>query len=66
MLITFNVNPDSIEKILGSSHACTYSKIGQHAPIENIKEAMKLMQEKGADVIVGAFIWVQVYVVSKC
>lgn len=42
-----------IEKLLGSSHAATYSKIGQHAPIEDIKEAMKLMHDNGADIIVG-------------
>jgi alcohol dehydrogenase class IV len=42
-----------IEQILGSSHSVTFSKIGQHAPIEGIKEAMKLMQDNGADIIVG-------------
>jgi len=40
---------------LGSSHAVTYSNIGQHAPVEGIKEAMKLMHDKGADIIVGKY-----------
>ncbi|UZJ57386.1 hypothetical protein CBS101457_006706 [Exobasidium rhododendri] len=42
-----------IEKILGSSHAATYSNIGQHAPVEGIKEALKLMKDNGADVLIA-------------
>lgn len=43
----------SIVSILGSSHAATFSDIGQHAPVEGIQAARKLMHDKGADVIVG-------------
>jgi hypothetical protein len=43
----------SIEKILGSSHAATFSGIGQHAPEQDSLKAVQLMHEKKADVIVG-------------
>ncbi|EUC44265.1 hypothetical protein COCMIDRAFT_37911 [Bipolaris oryzae ATCC 44560] len=43
----------NIEKTLGSAHGGTFSKIGQHAPIQDIKEATSLMAKSGCDVLVS-------------
>ncbi|KAF1996669.1 hypothetical protein P154DRAFT_547794 [Amniculicola lignicola CBS 123094] len=43
----------NIEKSLGSVHGGTYSKIGQHAPIGDIREATALMAKSGCDVLVA-------------
>lgn len=45
-----------VEKALGSAHAGTSANIGQHAPVENIREALAVMRSKNADVIVGEYI----------
>ncbi|KAF1937892.1 alcohol dehydrogenase [Clathrospora elynae] len=42
-----------IEKTLGSAHGGTFSKIGQHAPIQDIKEATALMSISGCDVLIA-------------
>ncbi|KAI4641022.1 uncharacterized protein J4E78_010498 [Alternaria triticimaculans] len=43
----------NIEKALGSAHGGTFSKIGQHAPIGDIKEATALMTKSGCDVLIS-------------
>ncbi|OAG15903.1 hypothetical protein CC77DRAFT_1034443 [Alternaria alternata] len=43
----------NIEKALGSAHGGTFSKIGQHAPIGDIKEATALMAKSGCDVLIS-------------
>ncbi|EUC31229.1 hypothetical protein COCCADRAFT_101797 [Bipolaris zeicola 26-R-13] len=43
----------NIEKTLGSAHGGTFSKIGQHAPIQDIKEATSLMVRSGCDALVS-------------
>ncbi|KAI4685007.1 uncharacterized protein J4E88_004450 [Alternaria novae-zelandiae] len=43
----------NIEKTLGSAHGGTFSKIGQHAPIQDIKEATALMTKSGCDVLIS-------------
>ncbi|KAF2636653.1 hypothetical protein P280DRAFT_408865 [Massarina eburnea CBS 473.64] len=43
----------NIEKSLGSVHGGTFSKIGQHAPIGDIKEATALMAKSGCDVLIS-------------
>ncbi|KAJ4345465.1 uncharacterized protein N0V89_011596 [Didymosphaeria variabile] len=42
-----------IEKSLGSVHGGTFSKIGQHAPIGDIREATALMAKSGCDVLIS-------------
>lgn len=42
-----------IEAALGSAHAATYAKIGQHSPIEGIQEAQALFIENKANVLIG-------------
>lgn len=43
-----------VEELLGSRHAATYSKIGQHAPIKQLDEATELvMNDKNVDTIVS-------------
>ncbi|OAL07241.1 alcohol dehydrogenase [Phaeosphaeriaceae sp. SRC1lsM3a] len=43
----------NIEKSLGSAHGGTFSKIGQHAPIQDIREATALMSKSGCDVLIA-------------
>ncbi|KAF1830647.1 hypothetical protein BDW02DRAFT_533639 [Decorospora gaudefroyi] len=43
----------NIERTLGSAHGGTFSKIGQHAPIGDIKEATALMSKSGCDVLIS-------------
>ncbi|KAH7564329.1 hypothetical protein BM1_01376 [Bipolaris maydis] len=43
----------NIEQTLGAAHGGTFSKIGQHAPIQDIKEATSLMAKSGCDVLVS-------------
>ncbi|KAF2028135.1 hypothetical protein EK21DRAFT_102085 [Setomelanomma holmii] len=43
----------NIEKSLGSAHGGTFSKIGQHAPIQDIREATALMSKSGCDVLIS-------------
>ncbi|KAF2467463.1 uncharacterized protein BDR25DRAFT_234165 [Lindgomyces ingoldianus] len=43
----------NIEKSLGSVHGGTFSKIGQHAPIGDIREATALMAKSGCDVLIS-------------
>lgn len=42
-----------VEAALGSAHAATYAKIGQHSPLEGIQEAQALFNEKKANVLIG-------------
>ncbi|KAF1975712.1 alcohol dehydrogenase [Bimuria novae-zelandiae CBS 107.79] len=42
-----------IEQSLGSVHGGTFSKIGQHAPIGDIREATALMAKSGCDVLIS-------------
>ncbi|KAF2730221.1 hypothetical protein EJ04DRAFT_567960 [Polyplosphaeria fusca] len=42
-----------IEQSLGSVHGGTFSKIGQHAPIQDIREATGLMAKSGCDVLIS-------------
>lgn len=43
----------NIEKALGAVHGGTFSKIGQHAPIGDIREATALMSKSGCDVLIS-------------
>lgn len=43
----------TVEQILGDAHVGTSSNIGQHAPVEDIRAALKEVREKKADVLVG-------------
>ncbi|ORY05696.1 hypothetical protein BCR34DRAFT_490664 [Clohesyomyces aquaticus] len=43
----------NIEESLGSVHGGTFSKIGQHAPIGDIREATALMAKSGCDVLIS-------------
>ncbi|KAH8732628.1 hypothetical protein GQ44DRAFT_601598 [Phaeosphaeriaceae sp. PMI808] len=43
----------NIEKSLGSSYGGTFSKIGQHAPIQDIREATALMSKSGCDILIA-------------
>ncbi|KAF2009814.1 hypothetical protein BU24DRAFT_400279 [Aaosphaeria arxii CBS 175.79] len=42
-----------IEKSLGPVHGGTFSKIGQHAPIGDIKDATTLMAQSGSDILIA-------------
>lgn len=43
-----------VEELLGSRHAATYSKIGQHAPIKQLDEATELvMKDSSVDTIIS-------------
>ncbi|KAL3426723.1 maleylacetate [Phlyctema vagabunda] len=42
-----------IERTLGDAHAGTFSGIGQHTPIADIRQASKLVQESRADVLIS-------------
>ena len=43
-----------VEELLGSKHAATYSKIGQHAPIKQLDEATELvMKDESVDTIIS-------------
>lgn len=42
-----------IESILGTAHAGTFFKIGQHAPIEAVEEGLKQFQDSGADCLIS-------------
>jgi 3-oxoacid CoA-transferase len=42
-----------IEAILGDKHIKTFSKIGQHAPIQQIREAAAEAKEAGVDVFIS-------------
>ncbi|KAF2281347.1 uncharacterized protein EI97DRAFT_447354 [Westerdykella ornata] len=44
---------NEIEKSLGEIHGGTFSKIGQHAPIKDIREATRLMAESGCNVLIS-------------
>lgn len=41
------------EHALGPRHAATFTGIGEHAPVEGIQEAVRLMQQHGATALVG-------------
>ncbi|KAJ8108911.1 hypothetical protein OPT61_g7843 [Boeremia exigua] len=43
----------NVEKQLDSMHGGTYYKIGQHAPIQLIREATAMMSKSGCDVLVS-------------
>ncbi|EAT87912.2 hypothetical protein SNOG_04152 [Parastagonospora nodorum SN15] len=43
----------NIEKSLGPAHGGTFSKIGQHAPIQDIREATALMSKSACDVLIA-------------
>ncbi|OSS55167.1 hypothetical protein B5807_00815 [Epicoccum nigrum] len=43
----------NVEKLLGDMHGGTFYKIGQHAPIQLIREATELMSKSGCDVLVS-------------
>ncbi|KAF2133076.1 alcohol dehydrogenase [Dothidotthia symphoricarpi CBS 119687] len=43
----------NIEKSLGSKHGGTFSKIGQHAPIQGIREATESMSKSGCDILIS-------------
>lgn len=42
-----------IEKDLGSAHVGTFTKIGQHAPISDIREATLMVRDSGADILIS-------------
>jgi alcohol dehydrogenase class IV len=42
-----------IEAILGDKHVATFSKIGQHAPVEAIREAADQATAAGVDVFIS-------------
>jgi alcohol dehydrogenase class IV len=42
-----------VEKILGDAHAGTYSNIGQHAPVAQIRSVVESLQKNRADVLVA-------------
>lgn len=42
-----------IEGILGTAHAGTFYKIGQHAPVEAVEEALAELQSNGADAVIS-------------
>lgn len=42
-----------IETVLGDKHAKTFSKIGQHAPIQAIREAADQAKQAGVDVFIS-------------
>jgi len=43
----------NVEKLLGDMHGGTFYKIGQHAPIQLIREATALMSKSGCDILVS-------------
>ncbi|KAL6703755.1 hypothetical protein ACN47E_009136 [Coniothyrium glycines] len=43
----------NIEKSLGKLHGGTFSKIGQHAPIQDIRKATALMSSSGCNILVS-------------
>ncbi|KAF3050286.1 hypothetical protein E8E11_009011 [Didymella keratinophila] len=43
----------NVEKHLGEMHGGTFHKIGQHAPIQLIREATEMMSKSGCDILVS-------------
>ncbi|KAF3046408.1 hypothetical protein E8E12_007920 [Didymella heteroderae] len=43
----------NVEKYLNEMHGGTFYKIGQHAPIQLIREATEMMSESGCDILVS-------------
>ncbi|BFZ58240.1 hypothetical protein PYCC9005_005302 [Savitreella phatthalungensis] len=43
----------NIQKILGDHHAETFTSIGEHAPVEGIEQALKILKEKKGDCIIS-------------
>lgn len=43
----------NIEAVLGDKHIKTFSKIGQHAPIQAIREAVDQAKQAGVDVFIS-------------